>query len=123
MYTNKNSSKTTNKLTRKITSIFVLISSLILLAITQVNAVVDVAGGLKQAANEVTKQVKSVAVILFGLGAVICLVIACWKLVTGLIEHNRQGTEINWKPIVTCFIATILCSLFSVSTFFGWFGV
>ncbi len=120
MNTKKNS---INKISRKVKCILSVIGSFVFLSSTQANAVVDVAGGLSQAADEVEKQLKSVAVILFGLGAVICLVLACWKLVGGLVEHNRQGTEINWKPIVTCFIATIVCSLFSVSTFFGWFGV
>lgn len=112
-----------NKTSKKLTAISATIVSLLTAGSIQTNAVVDVAGGISKAADEVKKQAKSVATVFFGLLAVVALIVACYKLVTGLMENDRQGKDINWKPILTAFAATIVCSLFAAATFFNWFGV
>lgn len=111
------------KIKKKFITVLSVISVLITSAMIQANAVANVSGGLNKVFDEVKKQAKSIATAGFALGALICLIVACTKLIGGLLENHRSGEPIGWKTIGIAFGATVACSLFASASFFGWFGL
>lgn len=106
--------------------IITTVSSIITLAasgVIQTNAAVDVAGGIEHALDEVTVQFKDIVAVCFAFAALVCIVVAVAKLISGLIERHRKDEPLDWKTIGFAFGAAIFCSLAASAGFFGWFGI
>lgn len=111
------------KLKRKAMAVISAIAAIVMSAIIQTNAAVDVAGGIEEALKEVTLQFKDVVAAIFAFATLVCLAVAVGKLVSGGIEHHRTGEALPWKDIAIAFGVAIVCSLAAGASFFEWFGV
>lgn len=112
------------KLNLKSKSLIIFIISILMIAATVITtcAAVNLSGGVKEMADEVTKQAKSVASVVFGVGALGCLVFTAVKGIKAFMSY-RKNESYETMPVVFGGIATIVCSLCSASSFFGWFGI
>ncbi len=111
------------KIAKKVSSLTATVL-MVIMSRCQASAAVDVAGGLERATSTLKNQIKAVAVIVFGLMALVALILGLVKLGSGLIEnHRNSNVPRDVKTACFAFAAAVLCAAFSTTAFFGWFGL
>lgn len=109
---------------KKIKAVILLlvITSISAISIINAYATVDLAGGIEAMSDEVISQAKAIATIVFGVIALICLIITVATGIFCFVKHRRHE-EYEVGPVIGCGIGTIIASLCAAGSFFSWFGL